>query len=279
MDEGGPILKNRGIPICLVLVLLLASAPLSAATVVERGIDVFTTTDNGKTFYDFAYDPIPAGFFCPSSAAFTGRVALRGLPIEAEIPGQLRGADTIIERLDDAVFDPKGEAETRIRFRALSLISSDPIQTACGAFHLYVTLDGEQGETTMQISRTHRNGGSFVAPLSVDARLRFVSVAGPRAQSLELTGNFTFPAVTLPWSFAGGPGAKQVGPVVVDTNGDLVAETLLPGTSNFAPGWQPDGSTQANYGCFVCEPETCHPYQGKTHCNGPILACGNEVCP
>ncbi len=273
-------MTNRGTTFCLALALLLASAPLTAATVVERGIDVFTTTDNDKTFYDFAHDPIPAGFFCPTSAALTDRVALRGLPIEAEIPGQLRGADTIIERLDDAVFDLEGKAETRIVFRALSLVSSDPIRTACGAYHLYVTLDGEQRETTMQISRTHRNGGTFVAPLSVDVRLRFVPVAaGPRAQSLGLSGSFTFPAVALPWSFAGGPGAKQVGPVVVDTNGDLVAETLLPGTSNFAAGWQPDGSTTANYGCTVCEPEICHPYQGKTHCNGPVMACGNEFCP
>lgn len=272
-------MKSQGILICLVLSLLLAASPLLAATVIEHGIDVFTTTDNGKTSYDFATNPIPAGFFCPKSPAFTGRVTLRGLPLETEVPGQLRGADTVIERLDDAVFDQNGVAETRIRFRALSLISIAPIQTPCGAFHLYVTLNDKQGETTMRISRTHRNGGSFTAPLAVDARLRFVPVDGRKTRSLELTGNFTFPGVDLPWSFAGGPGAKQIGPVVVDTNGDLIAETSLPGTSNFAPGWQPDRSENPAGICFQCEPEICHDNGGEEHCSGPILVCSPAVCP
>jgi hypothetical protein len=58
-----------------------------------------------------------------------------------------------------------GRASTRVRFRALSLVSSRPIRTACGAFHAYVSLDGRQSATAMQIYRTHERGGEFVAPL------------------------------------------------------------------------------------------------------------------
>ena len=90
------------------LSLLLGLSPLGADPVIQRGIDVFTTAGDGRTFYDFSHNPIPAGFFCKGSKAFTGRVAFKGLPLTTEAPGQLWGADTVIERLDDAVFDDKG---------------------------------------------------------------------------------------------------------------------------------------------------------------------------
>lgn len=263
----------------LVLALVAGSLPLAAAPVIQRGIDVFTTVDNGKTFYDFADDPIPAGFFCKGSPPFAGRLELKGLPLETEFPGQLRGADTVIERLDDAAFDANGTAVTRVQFRALSLVSSVPVQTPCGAFHVYVSLAGEQRPTTMHIYRTHERGGSFVAPLAVDARLRFVPTSGRGARPLELTGAFTFPATSLPWSFEPGPGGKQVGPVVTDTNGDLVPDTRLGGTSNFAAGWPPEGLGFVETGCFQCEPETCHEYEGKMHCSGPVVVCSPAVCP
>src|SRR6185436_3867248 len=148
---------NRGILLAaLAVVLLVGVSPLAADVVIQRGIDTFTTVGNGTTFYDFAANPIPAGFFCKSSAPFTGRVAFRGLPLETGAPGQLHGADTVIERLDDAVFDDSGAAMTRIRFRALSLVSIAPIKTGCGAFHVYASLAGEQRETTMRIYQTEK---------------------------------------------------------------------------------------------------------------------------
>ena len=58
----------------LVLAFLVGLSPLAADPAIRRGIDVFTTVDNGKTFYSFADNPIPAGFFCKRSAAFAGQV-------------------------------------------------------------------------------------------------------------------------------------------------------------------------------------------------------------
>ena len=105
-------MRNRGILLAALAVLLLAGlSPLAADTVIQRGVDTFTTTANGKTFYNFAKNPIPAGFFCRSSAPFTGRVTLKGLPLETGTPGPLHGADTVIERLDDAAFDATGTAD------------------------------------------------------------------------------------------------------------------------------------------------------------------------
>lgn len=282
-------MRNKGILLAALAVLLLVSvSPASADLVVRRGIDTFTTIANGKTFYDFAQSPIPAGFFCKSSQAFTGRVAFKGVPLATGAPGQLRGADTVIERLDDAVFDANGTAVTRIQFRALSLVSIAPLKTACGAFHVYVSLAGEQRVTTMIIDRTQEKGGNFSAPLAVDVRLAFVPVKPSRtkaARRLELTTGFTFPATPIPWSLEAGVSTKRIGSVLVDTNGDLAPDTLLSGTSNFFPGWSPDGAIEkigiGGGSCRVCEPESCHfdPGTQKEHCSGPILACGTQYCP
>lgn len=276
-------MKRGTLFVALAVVLLVSSSPLAADPVIQRGIDAFTTTDNGKTFYDFADNPIPAGFFCNKSSAFTGRIAFKGLPLETN--GYLRGADTVVERLDDAVFNAKGTAMTRLRFKALSLVSIAPVQTACGAYHAYVTLAGRQRVTKMSIYRTQAGGGTFVAPLAVNVRVTFVPVKPAKGRSprkLELTGSFTFPAAPIPWSFRGGESTRQVESAVVDTNGDLAPDTLLRGTPNFWPGWSPDGLKQkVGAYCVQCQPESCHtdPSTGKTHCSGPVYACGEEICP
>ena len=275
-------MRQRCVLGVLVTALLLSLSPLSAAdnSVIKRGIDVFTTTANGKSFYDFAKNPIPAGFFCEGSAAYTGRVALRGLPIETATPGQLRGADTIVERLDDASFNRNGVAVTRIRLRALSLVSIAPIRTSCGDFHVYVRLADKQRITTMRIDRTSPHGGTFSAPVAVDARMSFVPVKGRSVRKLEMTGSFNLPQIAIPWSLEGGPGTKGVASAVIDTNGDMKPDTRLAGTSNFAPGWSPDGIKGVVAAmCTLCEPEICHDEGSGMHCTGPIYACNNQQCP
>jgi hypothetical protein len=267
------LVSKRSVLAALVFSLLLG-LPLAADPVIQRGIDVFTTPADGRTYYDFALSPIPAGFFCNRSKAFAGRVAFKGLPLATATPGQLRGADTVIERLDDAAFNTKGTAVTRIQFRALSLASIAPIKTACGAYHVYVSLGGEQRVTAMSIHRTHENGGSFVAPLAVDTRMTFIPVKRARnqgARKLELTGSLTFPPRDLPWSLTAGTRTKGSGPVVVDTNGDLTPDTLLPGTSNFAAGRSPENRTLNKLYDDPYTPccPTCHAADGHEHCYYP----------
>jgi len=271
--------RNRSVLAVLVVSLLLGLSPLAADPVIRHGIDIFTTTANGTTSYDFAQNPIPAGFFCKGSKAFTSRVALKGLPLATGTPGQLWDTDTIIERLDDAAFDARGVAVTRIQMRALSLVSIAPIKTACGSFHVYVSLGGKQRVTTMNIYRTQEGGGNFVAPLAVNARLTFIPVKPGRnkaAQKLALDGSFTFPASPLPWSHAGSAMAKRIGSVIVDTNGDLIPDTALPATSNFSPGSSPDRLRLNKVDYYgdcpdPCAGPTCHldPSTGKEHCTYP----------
>jgi hypothetical protein len=257
-------MRTRTILAMLVVSLLLGLSPLSADSMIPRGIDAFLTAGDGRTFYDFAQNHIPAGFFCKKSEAFAGRVAFKGLPLATGIPGQLRNADTVVERLDDAVFDARGTAVTRLRFRALSLVSIAPVKTACGDFHVYVSLGGRQRTTTMNILRTQNGGGEFVAPLAVDVRMTFIHVkpARNKARTLALEESFTFPATSIPWSFADEATAKKIGSVLVDTNGDLTPDTQLPGTSNFLPGLSPNHpTTKSGGGCY-----TCHAAAGHEHC-------------
>jgi hypothetical protein len=272
--------SKKSVLAALVFSLLLGLPPLAAEPVIRRGIDVLTTVGGGKTFYDFAQNPIPAGFFCARSKAFTGRVALKGLPLTTQRPGQLWGADTVVERLDDVTFDDEGIGVTRLQIRALSLVSIAPIKTACGAYHVYISLGGQQRVATMHIRRTQEGGGDFVVPVAVDARLKFIPVKPARnraARKLELMGSFTFPARPIPWSLTGGAVAKRIAPVVVDTDGDLTPDTLLPGTSNFTPGQSPGDPTAKATGCSCCPQEICHddPLKGQhcTVCTGTYSCC------
>lgn len=272
-------MRSRIVLAVLVTSSLLGLSPLSADTVIQRGIDVFTTRADGKTFYDFAYNPIPAGFFCKSSKAFTSRVAFQGLPLTTDPPGRLRAMDTVVERLDNAAFDDKGIATTRIQIRALSLVSIKPIKTACGAFHAYITLGGKQRVSTMTIFRTQENGGYFSAPVAVDAKITFIPVKPGRNRSalkFEIPGRFTFPATRQPWSLKPAK-VKNVAALAVDTNGDLVADTPLPGTSNFLAGQSPDYPTTGAM-CSCCPMANCHedPNKGQ-HCN-EVEQCGESCC-
>jgi hypothetical protein len=260
---------------------LFGLSPLAATLMIERGIDVFTTPADGKTAYDFALTPIPAGFFCKSSKPFTGRIVFKGLPLTTEIPGQLGSADTVVERLDDAVFNAKGTAVTRLKFRALSLVSIAPVKTNCGAFHAYVSLAGKQRVTAMRIHRTEEGGGNFVAPLAADVRLTFIPVKPARgkvARKLELAGSFTFPATPLPWRLADSSTAKRREAVVLDTNGDLRPDSRLPGASNFLPGSSPESvaSNKSVDNCFCGY--VCHADEGHTHCSWVYSYCGGATC-
>lgn len=273
-------MRQRKVLAALAFSFLVALSPLAADPIIQRGIDAFVTRDDGKTFYDFAHNPIPADFFCDNSKAFTDRVVLKGLPLTTTIPGQLRGADTIVERLDDAVFNAKDVAVTRIQFRALSMVSVAPIKTSCGAFHLYVSLDGPQRMTTMSIHRTQEGGGSFIAPLAVNARLTFIPVKSVKTKNprkLELKASVFFPGNPLPWSFKNTAGVKSTSSVTVDTNGDLSPDTRLPGTSNFSAGMPPDLITEpGTIGACAC-PQPCHTQSGEEHCYWPSN-CYPVVC-
>lgn len=254
----------------LFAVLILIALPIFAADqVIQSGIDPWRTPGNGKTFVDFSTNPIPAGFFCSKSAAFTGRIVFRGIPIVTGEPGALGKTDTIVHRLDDAVFDKNGVARTRVQMRALHLVSVEPIKTACGAYNVEVRLNGEQPITTMRIVRENENGGRFFTPLAVNTKLIFTPVRGVSSEILEIADNVRFPIHQgRPWAenAASKQTLRRTGFVKVDTDNDRVPDTFLPGTSvNFFAG------APSQRGIGSRGPETqlasaCHYTDTTDHC-------------
>ena len=262
--------------VCFAALLLLCSAVTAMAdAVIYRGIDTFTTTSDGSTRYSFADNPIPAGFFCKGSPAFAGEIPLKGQPIVTAEKGQLGEADTIVERLDDAVFDKNGVAVTRVKMAALSLVSIEPFQTTCGAFDVRVTLAPTQREAIMRIYREHDHGGRFIVPLTVDGRMRFVPVGGDPSRALELKGGFNFQAVAKPWAMPTGRWFGEIGTVHADTDGDGIPDRVFAGTTNFAAGYHSaygpryvPTAEEVSRGCNFCYWDG-----GKYHCTLNCCSC------
>lgn len=255
--------------IWLAIAAALIALPSAAAdNVIYQGIDVFQTPDDGSSFMNFSKRPIPAGFFCRGSEPFTGKVLWRGVPVATGLPGELGRTDTIVQRLDDATFNKNGVTRTRIQIRALQLESTEPIKTSCGSFKVRVVLDGVQPITSMRIVRVGKYGGRFLARLALRAKFVFTPVSG-NGKQLELPPHeIRFPVnPRFTWAFqTNTKSLKKSGGVMVDTDFDSVPDTFLPGTSNFAAGW--NGALNKE----DCPPyNQCHLHDSECmHCIGAV---------
>ena len=220
--------------------LILASiggSPLFAGEVIHNGVDLWMTV-SGFAQTNFAKDPLPAGFFCEGSQPFTGVVKFKGAPLAVEPAGSLGAIDTVVRRLDDAKFDAKGEAVTRIQLMALSLVSTRPIETSCGQYDVAVSLTGKQPVTTMRIFQAETSGGTYSAPLDLNVKAVFTPVHGDKGGRREVIRRIDLgPGTHSVWAYINLP-RYQPG-VRVDTNGDGRPETVLPPSSNFLAGVSP----------------------------------------
>ena len=220
-----------------VVLALIAGSPAFAGEVVHKGVDLWMTVA-GFAQTNFADQPIPAGFFCENSQPFTGKVTFKGAPLGVEPAGSLGSIDTVVRRLDDAAFNSKGEATTRIQLMALSLVSTQPIETSCGKYDLKVNLAGKQPTTTMNIFQSDAFGGTYTAPLALNVKAVFTPVNGDLKGRREVIRRIDLgPGSNSVWAYVNLPRYKQG--VRVDTNGDGQPDTALPASSNFLAGVSP----------------------------------------
>jgi hypothetical protein len=140
---------------------------------VPPGLDLWHTAGDGNTFYSMKDSPIPAGFFCEDSEAFSGSLDFDGVPIKTEPEGALGKIDTIIERLDFAPYDQNGLAYTRLVARALNLKSRAPIENECGTWDVFVTLAKTQPVTEGNFIRDEFDKGRFSLDLVLNFRMVF----------------------------------------------------------------------------------------------------------
>ena len=225
---------TRSTALAAVALLVLIALPAAAASPgIRAGIDPWVTVPEG-TFSDFRENPLPAGFFCTASPAFTGRIWLRGVPLVSDNP-QLARYDTIVQRLDDAVFNKRGVARTRLQVKALQLEGIQVFKNVCGEYRVQVTLEGEQPINTMRIVREGKNGGRFFVTLKLNTKVIFTRVDNP-AEQLEFSQPVTFDRSPYHyWGFRD-QSKGRVSEAMIDTDWDGAPDTLVPGTSNFAPG-------------------------------------------
>jgi hypothetical protein len=217
-----------------IALLALIAAPAGAG-VIKAGSDLWRTTGDGSTHVDFGADPLPAGFFCAGSAPFAGNIVFQGVPLVTSPAGVLGETDTIVARLDDAVLDAGGAGLTRVRVIALSFAAREPVVTSCGVFDVTASLAGPQPETSMRITRTGKDGGTFSAPISVVVRTVFTPRKG--GTPIELVRRLDFIAhPEARWSYPAGFALERGGSVLVDTDGDRRPDTYAAGTSNFVAG-------------------------------------------
>src|SRR3954447_15966465 len=167
------------------ILALISGSPLWAGETIHNGVDLWMTVA-GFAQTGFTNEPLPAGFFCEGSQPFTGTVKLKGAPLTVTPTGSLGAIDTVVRRLDDAKFNAKGEATTRIQLMALSLASLKPIETSCGKYDVAVSLAGEQPVTTMRIFRTEALGGPYSAPRALNVRAVSPRVSGARRARREV---------------------------------------------------------------------------------------------
>jgi hypothetical protein len=216
---------------------LIGGSPLFAGETIHNGVDLWMTVA-GFAQTTFADNPLPAGFFCESSQPFTGTVKFKGAPLTVEPAGSLGAIDTIVRRLDDAKFDAKGEAVTRIQLMALSLVSTKPIETSCGQYDVAVSLTGKQPVTTMKIFQTDAFGGTYTAPLELNVKAVFTPVNGDKSGRREVTRKIDLgPGTHSVWAYVNLPRYKEG--VRVATKGDGRPDMLLPPSSNFLAGVSP----------------------------------------
>lgn len=244
-----------------VVLALAAGAPVFAEEgTIRKGIDVWSTVA-GMTHTSFKKDPIPAGFFCPASKAFTGTVSLKGVPLATKPAQSLGAVDTVVSRLDDAAFDAQGVATTRIQLSALSLASVKPIQTECGAYDVRVSLHGEQPKTTMRIVRTEARGGRYEAPLALNVKVVFTPVEGSKNERRELVHRVELgPGTSSVWTYVGKP--RYEGPIFIDSDGDGAPDLQVRGDSNFLAGVSPmpEARLASIRSCpfGTCPKQSCH---------------------
>lgn len=221
----------------------LAVPAFAADLVVENGSDLWRTPGDGTTYAKFDTDPIPRDFFCSGSQPFSGRIIFQGVPIATRPRGVLGNTDTIVHRLDDAVFNSEGVATTRLQMRAMQFEGTKLFRNPCGKFKVGLVLDGAQPITEMELRRLGPDHGIFIAQISANVKITFTPV-DRKGATLELTREVRFPPARNVWASRPGPGTStHEGYVLVDTDANGRADTYVAGTStNFAAGWQPDGS-------------------------------------
>ncbi len=218
---------------------MLSVAGAVCAQDVAAGYDLLSTVEDVTIVFgtgEGEMPPAPADFFGPGSDPFEGTVVCEGhpppLPDVGACEGDLGVTDTVVERKQVAELPGTPSTDTvDIEMVALSLVSVAPVTVtfdggaSSSDYDVQVTLHGtEPSVGTMDINKTHENGGTFDAELTVYPKFIFTKVSGASGQNEVELEDFaqyqnSFIVEGAPWEYeAAGLDCPEC-------------------TSNFAPGY------------------------------------------
>jgi hypothetical protein len=245
------------------LALALVALPVLADDTIARGIDVWQTKGDGRTYVTLDLAP---GFFCTNSAAWSGTVTLAGNPVATSPADVLGATDTVIERLGDATF-VNNVATVNAIVRAASFKGTAPIAVSGCDGSAYWDVKSTAAPTQSPFPITIRRpsstatGGSFDSDLTISPRLIFTQQESGLQRTLDQS-QVHFSTSGAEWTHQpGAGGVTYSGSVQIDTDADGAVDTTVPGTSNFAAGW----SSVAQAGCSTPPCAVPIPHQAPSH--------------
>jgi hypothetical protein len=261
----------------------LLAFPILAQPTINAGSVLLSTPASAGSKVDFSSNPIPADFFCPGSAPFTGSVPLQGVPLATNPPGIAGGTDTLVEHLTAAVFSG-GTATFSAVLRAMHLASVNDLSIVCGdgtttLWRMDVCACGPQAATkvAVRIDPACNTCGTASGILSVNVCLMFTRVdtgqtAGPIQQSITLDLS------NVSWCYRPGGGETVAAqPFTVDTDCDGQPDRDVLPSTNFHTGYKCANQGQNCWVIFAslthCHPNYTNP-GAHDHCINPV--CGER---
>jgi hypothetical protein len=247
----------------MLAVLVLLAVPALAQDVITRGTDPWYTAPDGSSYTDLN---LPAGFLDKDCSGYQGHVVLAGVPVEAKPADAYYYGDTLVERLEDAVFDANGVAKVKIVVRGLHFKGADALKTDCGEWSADVGLAKEQTPTEMTIVRENENGGYFTAPISVDTVWTFTRSSDGAVRTLN-TSNILTSDEKSPWQAGTCTKAAAVTrkPALINaTNHGKPSLKIAAISRGFNPGFGPNCLPNV-----LCRGKQIDP---SIHCYSPAIA-------
>jgi hypothetical protein len=211
-----------------VLFLVTLMALPAVAQTIPPGKDFWVTPNNSQTDFTFPAGDVESLCGAPASTTWNHKVLLKGIPATGS------DYDTVVARLDKAVFDTTLQASTRIQVVELRFASAASQSTPCGTLDWTVGLAGQQAVTMMKLRRTSPTGGVFSADIAVSVQFQ-ATRGGVYLGSLFYNIVLPDPQNGTPWSF-GTSGQFRAGMTEANDCIDVLREKLLqysPDSSHF----------------------------------------------
>ncbi|HET9228987.1 MAG TPA: hypothetical protein VFR31_20080, partial [Thermoanaerobaculia bacterium] len=177
------------------------------------------TPANGQTVFAFPDGDVESLCGLPPVSGWDHKVALKGVPAAGS------DYDTVVHRIDKAVFDAAGNASTRIILKHLAFASINPQATPCGNLSWQVGNFGPQAVTNMRLRRLTPKGGLFSADIAVNVEFKAIDSNNNYIGSLFYNFVLPDPQNGTPWSF--GPNDQfRAGMTETDNCIDVLREKL-----------------------------------------------------